>query len=70
MLFSEARLFLMPMGKHKGKTLDAIAQNDKGLKYLDWLIGQDWVYGRTKAALESYLNEPAIARGLKSLLSD
>lgn len=32
---------LMPFGKHKGPTLGYIAEEDDGLRYLDWLIGQN-----------------------------
>ena len=32
---------IMPFGKHKGRSLGDIADDD--VLYLDWLIGQDWL---------------------------
>ncbi len=67
MTFAEAKTVLMPFGKHKGKTVDQIAETDQGLKYLDWLAGEEWVSGRIAQAVAIYLADPSIKRELESL---
>ena len=62
--------FEMPLGKYKGWTLDEIASEDEGLKYLDWLIGQEWVRDPLKGNLKEYLEQPAVARELERILED
>ncbi len=42
--------FLMPFGKHKGKTLGWIAEND--VLYLDWLVGSPDLRGPLRDAVE------------------
>lgn len=54
MLLSEsdlkaARAVVMPFGKHKGKTLGQI--EDEDLLYLDWLVDQDIKSGRLRTAI-------------------
>jgi len=56
--------FIIPFGKYKGKKLGEIDD----LPYLDWMVGLDDLYPDTKAALESYLAQPEIARELDKLL--
>lgn len=68
--FTESCAFVMPLGKHKGKTLARIGSNAEGLKYLDWLVGQDWVNGRLRGSLETYLKHPAIASEVDRLTED
>lgn len=68
--FYDAQQFVMPLGKYKGRQFYDIAGDDDGLRYLDWLVGQDWVNGKLKIALESYLKDPAIAKDLKFLLDE
>jgi uncharacterized protein (DUF3820 family) len=68
--FTEACDFTMPLGKHKGERLARIGSNDEGLRYLDWLIGQDWANGRLKEALGIYLKHPAVSRQLDAALED
>jgi hypothetical protein len=51
-----------------GRTLDEIARQDDGLKYLDQLLGQDWVFQDTKDIIKAYLGNEAIKRDLESLL--
>ncbi len=65
MTFKEAKNFAFPFGKYKGQTLDKIASTDRGLAYLDWARGLDNLYPDTKAALEAYCSDPAIARELQ-----
>lgn len=70
MEFTFAKQFVMPFGKYKGDTLFGIGSGDEGLRYLDWLIGQDWVNGRTRDAIESFLRHPSFARRLDEILED
>ena len=68
MEFKEAAAFIMPCGKYKGQTLDAIATDDAGLRYLDWLVGErQGSTTRLDVALAVYLRDPAIARELAAL---
>ena len=69
MTFSEAKAVTIPFPKsdHFGKTLDKIAETDKGLRYLDWLRGQKWTYGRLKVAIDTYLSDSAIVADLTKL---
>lgn len=73
--FKKAAQHVLMFGKFKTlplnqRTLDAIASTDEGLKYLDWLRGAlhehclDWQM-ETRAALDVYLDDPAIAKELK-----
>jgi hypothetical protein len=66
--FTAACGFVMPLGQHKGKTLARIGNNDEGLRYLDWLVGQGWIHGPTRAALETYLKHPAVAMQVNRLV--
>lgn len=67
MTFDEAASFRMPLGKHKGKMLDSIAASAEGLKYLDWLIGQDWLRDPLRAAVWAYMGDESIQRELEAL---
>ncbi len=58
--FKEAAEYRISLPKYKGQTLDVIAETDEGLKYLDWLYGQDIRDPFLKAALRAYMEDPAI----------
>ena len=60
----------MPFGKYKGQSLDTIAKTDRGLLYLDWLVGQTWLKGNLKNDLTAYLQDPAIADEIKRLVKE
>lgn len=68
--FTAACAFVMPLGQHKGKTVARIGANGEGLRYLDWLVGQEWVNGQLRTALETYLAHPQIVRDLEVALED
>jgi uncharacterized protein (DUF3820 family) len=69
MTFLQSRDFKMPFGKYRGKTLDEIASNDEGLRYLDWLYGEtETEAGPVQDALRVYLADPTIAKDLRSLV--
>ena len=66
--FERAKSFEMPFGKHKGRTLDDIAQDDDGLRYLDWMRNAREDDGKTMdvdKALRAYLNDPSIQKELE-----
>lgn len=69
MTFDQAKDFKMPFGKHKGKTFDAIAHEDRGLLYLDWLrgqrVGKNWP---EDSALAAYLGDPTIKAELEKAM--
>lgn len=68
--FTAACGHVMPLGKHRGKTLARIGANKDGLLYLDWLIGQLWVQGELRESLAIYLKHPSIARQIDSFLEE
>lgn len=58
----------MPFGKHEGESLDDIP-----LKYLDWLIGEDFMkekFPNIKDIIEIYLTTPCIKLELEKELRD
>jgi hypothetical protein len=71
---------VLTFGKYKmlpkeKKTLDAIAETDQGLQYLDWLRGslhengcQDWQMP-TRDALDVYLNDETIVKELRRIVA-
>lgn len=68
MTFKDAQSFTMPFGKYKGRKLEAIAVDDVGLQYLDWLRGERKDDGSPlNVALAAYLDDPAIQQELKNL---
>ena len=56
---------VVPFGVHKGKYFDSIP-----LEYLDWLVGQDWIYGELEKRLVRYLKHPVIRREIELLFPD
>ena len=60
----------LPFGKFKGMSLDDIAKTDRGLLYLDWLVGQTWLKGNLKAEITAYLQDPAIADEIKRIVKE
>lgn len=70
---SGTRDFRVPFGKYKGMTLDEISGDNEGLKYLDWLVDQDFVeekFPTLKEKIEAFLADPMIARDLNAALGD
>src|SRR5262249_46453702 len=57
----------MPFGQHRGRTLEDIARNDNGLRYLDWLSGQE-LYGPLRKNLTLYVTAEAIERDIDAVL--
>ncbi len=72
--FKEAKEFVMPFGKYKGRTIDDVASDDEGLRYLDWISGVDLFMGISVSiqsnfinAVTTYLFDPAIKKELDNL---
>lgn len=61
--------YRMPFGKYKGQLLDEVARTDRGLLYLDWLIG-DFDDGECKSAVLEYLKDEAIESELARAIQD
>lgn len=53
---------VMPFGESKGQQFDTIP-----LGYLDWLSGQDWLYGQLRDRLTKYMLHPPIKQEVDSL---
>lgn len=56
---------ILAFGKYKGQTLSEVAETDRGLAYLDWLSGEDWVWKDMKRDLGTYLESPEIVKVVK-----
>ncbi len=67
MEFKEAAAYVIPFGKYIGKSLDAIAETDEGLKYLDYMSGQKITSARCREAFDVYLSDPSIQKELGNL---
>lgn len=55
--------YILKFGKFNGEPLDKIP-----LKYLDWLVGKDWLNNETRHVITGYLIQPVIKRELESEL--
>ncbi len=65
--FKDAAAVRLSFGKHKGRSLDEIASTDEGLRYLDWLV-EEKIYDKwLRAALDIYMDDPAIKKELEDL---
>ena len=71
--FAEAQHVEIFFGKHAGKKIDKLAQDDKGLLYLDWLYGEMSKEAQTgrKAhffdALKAYMEDKSIKKEVQAL---
>lgn len=57
-------------GCFAGQTIDEIATRDKGLLFLDRLLGRVSVHSPLGQSLFAYLHDPPIANDLDTLLDD
>lgn len=78
--FRQAADFILPFGAYSGKSIDDVAAEDEGLRYLDHLFARLDVERRTRKwlsksayftlrALEVYLGDATIAKDLDRLLA-
>jgi hypothetical protein len=70
MKYETAAKWIITFGKFKGKRIDEIGSRNDGLKYLDWLVGQDWLNSGTREAIKTYLGTPSIAKDLEDIIED
>jgi hypothetical protein len=70
MTFDRAKSQIIPLGKFRGQTIEEASATDSGLRYLDWMLGRDWINGPLRDAIETYMNHPSIARELANLIGD
>lgn len=75
MTFTEACAYVLDFGKkYRGQTVTRVGNNDEGLRYLDWCIGQEFLnydrYAETREAIEIYLKHPAVAMRVNQLVDD
>jgi hypothetical protein len=56
--------------RYSGRTIDQIAQSDRGLLYLDKLVGILPTSWKIVKQIRTYLSDPAIAKELDDLLLD
>lgn len=65
--FLAAKVFVMPFGKYKGRTLDEIAKSDEGLRYLDWADGE---WENPPEQILTYCADPSIAAEIERMLEE
>lgn len=68
--FETAKHHVLKFGppEYRGKELYDIARFDDGLKYLDYVVGQDWLFEDTRKMIKRYLSEPSIKRDLEAII--
>ena len=70
MSFTQAAACRCHFKKYKGQTLNEIASiGDEGLRYIDWMNGQDWIRGRLKEAVTVYCADDTIGREIEKALA-
>jgi hypothetical protein len=62
--FREAADHVIPFGKHKGRTIGEVGDDDEGLLYLDWMVGVADRDRPLHGALVAYLRDPSVAPDL------
>lgn len=55
--------YTLKFGKHKDEPLEEVP-----VLYLDWLVGQHWLYDSVKKKIEDYLADPVVQRELNGML--
>jgi hypothetical protein len=68
--FTEASAFVLQFGKYAGDTLSQIGQTESGLRYLDWLIGRQWLKDPAKTMIKTYLAHPDVSRLVDAAIDD
>lgn len=60
--------YVIQFGRERGRTLGQVAITPKGLRYLDWLVGQRWLDQETREAIEDFLAHDSVQRELIAAL--
>lgn len=63
--FKAVALHVLPVGPHRGRTLRRVAMDPHGVRYLDWLLGQDWTDPPTRRAVAAFLCSPPVADAIR-----
>ena len=66
--YKEAAEHVLTFGKYKDITIDEVACDDEGLRYLDWAKGANAGEIDDRVMISAYLNDPAIAKELKGII--
>jgi hypothetical protein len=67
--FAKAAAYVMPFGQYRGQTIDKIAQSDRGLLWLDWLLAaRD--YKAEATGTGGSANERETTKMLRAYLTD
>ena len=61
----DASRYRLKHGRHEGETLRMVAREERGLRYLYWLSGQEWIDAELSQALNVYLDNAPIKRELE-----
>lgn len=70
MPFMHAANCICHFRKFKGKTLNEIALlGDEGLRYINWMNGQDWIAGRLKEAVAVFCMDEIIGRQIEKAVA-
>lgn len=66
--FEKACGFVIPIGPHKGRTIDSVGVRASGLEYLAWLSDNPAISFDLESALTTYLANPVIRAELNDAL--
>ena len=66
--FEEIGSTPLRFGKFKGKTLADLWESDEGLSYLDWLLGQDWLFEDFRQRLEEFCEIERVAKEIERVV--
>jgi hypothetical protein len=67
MNFKEAAAYRLTFGRYVGMAVDECAEDDEGLRWLDWMRGEARS-PHLKLVLDTYLSDPTIAKELADVL--
>lgn len=63
--FVRARRYRLQFGRYEGQTLDDIAADDSGLRYLAWVVGREWLNQVARLNVEAFLGDETIVERLR-----
>ncbi len=66
-LSKTAAATVVPFGQFNGMTIDKIAETDDGLRYIDWLSGEEIRRPVLREAIHVYVSDKTIAKEIGNL---